>query len=327
MAKQMREFEGRVLPNQSEDLEDQGLGFDIGTVLSRRKMLGIFGIGTAGVALAACTPSGTTSATATSSSSSAATSAVNSRAGETLTEMNSETQGPYPGDGSNGPDVLEMSGVERRDITTSIDSDTAAEGVPLSLTLTLLDMSNDNAPMEGAAVYIWHCDAPGRYSMYDSALENETYLRGVQIADKYGQVTFDTIFPGCYAGRWVHIHFEVFPDRESISDSTNNVLTSQIAFDEETAAAVYADSVYGDSLNNLNNITLESDGVFSDGWEQQMAEIEGDTTKGYVASIEVPIDPTTEQDQSMSGGPGGAGGPGGTGGPGGAAGMQPPPQN
>lgn len=322
MAEQLRQFEGRVLPNQSEDLEDQGLGFDLGTVFSRRKVLGFIGVGGAGVALTACAPSGSSSASSTSTATS-----TTSAAAETLTEMNSETAGPYPGDGSNGPDVLEISGVERQDITKSIDSDTVAEGVPLTLTMTILDMNNNNQPMEGAAVYVWHCDAPGRYSMYDSELEDETYLRGVQIADKYGQVTFDTIFPGCYAGRWVHIHFEVFPDRDSISDSTNNILTSQIALDEASAASVYALDVYGDSLTNLNNMTLESDNVFSDGWDQQMANLTGDATSGFIASIDVPIDPATEQNQSMNMPSGGQGGPGEQGGPGGMTppdGMAPP---
>lgn len=315
MHNRLRSFEGRTLPHQHEDLEDQGLRFDLGAVLSRRKFLGILGIGAGGAAPAACAPAGTGTATQTSS---AATSVA-----EMLTEMKSETQGPYPGDGSNGPDVLDMSGVERADIRSSIGSDVTAEGVSLTLTMTILDMNAGNAPMAGAAVYIWHCDAPGRYSMYDNELLDETYLRGVQVADRNGQVTFRTIFPGCYAGRWPHIHFEIFPDKASITDAGNNILTSQIALPEDAAADVYGREVYGNSARNLRNITLESDNVFSDGWEQQMAELNGDATAGFTATIDVPIDATTEQNQSMNmpeGGPGGPGGPG-PGGPGG-----PPPQ-
>lgn len=307
----MRQFEGRTLPHQLDDVEDQGLGFDLGTVFSRRTVLGALGLSGVGVALAACSPNSTTTALTTTTTTTPTSEAVTA-----FTELKSETAGPYPGDGSNGPDVLELSGVERQDITTSIDSDTVAEGVPLTLTMNIVDMSKNNQPMEGAAVYIWHCDAPGRYSMYDSELANETYLRGVQITDKYGQVTFDTIFPGCYTGRWAHIHFEVFPDRASITDSTNNILTSQIALDETAAASVYALDVYGNSLSNLNNISLESDNVFSDGWDQQMAHLTGDATNGFIASIDIPIDPTTEQIQSM-------GGPGGNA-PGGPDGMAPP---
>lgn len=159
--------------------------------------------------------------------------------------------------------------------------------------------------------------------MYDNELLDETYLRGAQVADRNGQVTFRTIFPGCYAGRWPHIHFEVFPDKASITDAGNNILTSQIALPEDAAADVYGREVYGNSARNLRNITLESDNVFSDGWEQQMAELNGDATAGFTATIDVPIDATTEQNQSMNmpeGGPGGPGGPG-PGGPGG-----PPPQ-
>ncbi|WJY97495.1 Chlorocatechol 1,2-dioxygenase [Corynebacterium fournieri] len=201
-----KSFEGRVLPNQAEDPEDQGLIFDMATIenrLSRRKLLGIFGLGVGTAALAACAPS-------TSSTTSASSAAPSSRT-EQLTEMNTETAGPYPGDGSNGPDVLEKVGVERSDIRGSIGGGSTASGVPLKLKMNIVDMVENNSPMVGAAVYIWHCDAAGRYSMYSSGLENETYLRGVQVTGDDGSVEFTTIIPGCYEGRWPHIHFEVFP--------------------------------------------------------------------------------------------------------------------
>ena len=85
----------------------------------------------------------------------------------------------------------------RQDITSSFGtSASTAEGVPLTVTLTLLDNANGCIPLAGAAVYAWHCDRDGKYSMYDSGLENENYLRGVQEADANGQVTFKTIYPG-----------------------------------------------------------------------------------------------------------------------------------
>lgn len=313
MFEQQRSFEGRTLPHPGEDLEDQGLTFDVGTVLSRRKVLGLLGIGAGGMALAACAPGGSSAASSTVSA--ASTTASTTPAAD-LTEMNSETEGPYPGDGSNGPDVLEQAGVERSDIRSSIDSDTTAEGVPISLTMNIIDMANNNASMVGAAVYIWHCDAPGRYSMYDAELSDETYLRGVQVTDKYGQVTFESIFPGCYQGRWPHIHFEVFPDKTSIADAGNNVLTSQIALDEAASREVYTRSEYGNSLSNLNGISLDSDGIFSDGHEQQLAKITGDVSKGFTLSIDVAINTNTEQQTSMGGAPGGSGGPGAPGMPG-----------
>ena len=129
-------------------------------------------------------------------------------------EIPEETSGPYPGDGSNGANVLTQSGIVRSDITSSFGSSTTkAEGVPLSITMTINDFAKNNSPLAGGAVYMWHCDREGRYSLYSQGVTNENYLRGVQEADDQGgQVRFTTIFPACYSGRWPHIHFEVYPE-------------------------------------------------------------------------------------------------------------------
>ncbi|WFP16683.1 3,4-dioxygenase subunit beta [Citricoccus muralis] len=289
-------FEGRPLDRPHEDVEDQGLAFDLTTAISRRRALGVFGIGAGALALAACAP----------------TSSSSTSAADFTEEMPGETAGPYPGDGSNGQDVLEISGVERSDIRSSIDGGTTADGVKMILTMNIVDMVNSNGPMTGAAVYIWHCDAVGEYSMYSTGLENETYLRGVQVVGDDGTVTFTTIFPGCYAGRWPHIHFEVFPDIDSITDATHAVLTSQIALPEEASTAVYADSRYTGSAQNLSGVTLETDNVFSDGWELQVPEISGSVSSGYTVRIDVPIDTSTESEVGgMPGGGGAQGAPGG----------------
>lgn len=309
-----KSFEGRVLPNQAEDPEDQGLIFDMSTIenrLSRRKLLGIFGLGVGTAALAACAPS-------TSSTTSASSAAPSSRT-EQLTEMNTETAGPYPGDGSNGPDVLEKVGVERSDIRGSIGGGSTASGVPLKLKMNIADMVQNNSPMVGAAVYIWHCDAAGRYSMYSSGLEDETYLRGVQVTGDDGSVEFTTIIPGCYEGRWPHIHFEVFPSVDDITDATNAILTSQIALPSEVCDAVYQTDNYTDSVTPFGRITLDTDNIFSDGWEQQTPEVSGDIQSGYNTTLSVPIDTTTPNSAGgaapgMSSGPDGPGGPGGPGG-------------
>lgn len=304
-------FEGRALPHPEEDLEDQGLTFDVGTLVSRRGALGVLGAGSVAAVLAACT-SGSATTTTTGST---ASDAGGGTTASSLTEMPGETAGPYPGDGSNGQDVLETSGVERSDITTSIDSATVADGVPLQVTMKIIDMAGGDVPMAGAAVYLWQCDAEGRYSMYSEGVEEETYLRGVQIADAQGQVTFTSIVPGCYAGRWPHLHFEVFPDAESIVDSTNAILTSQIALPEDAADLVYALPAYAGSAENLAQLSLETDGIFADGLEQQLAELDGDAESGYAFTIDVPIDTTTAPESGgmggMDGGGGGQGGPGG----------------
>ncbi|AQQ15169.1 Chlorocatechol 1,2-dioxygenase [Corynebacterium glaucum] len=325
---ELKSFEGRILPNQNEDPEDQGLTFDLTTIenrISRRKLLGMFGIGAGSVALAACAPNAPTGpSTASSSQASSAAPASSSTSSteatsNTLTEMNTETAGPYPGDGSNGPDVLEQVGVERSDIRSSIGGGATASGIPLKLKMNIIDMVNGNAPMSGAAVYIWHCDASGGYSMYSSGLEDETYLRGVQVTDEDGSVDFTTIIPGCYEGRWPHIHFEVFSSVDDITDASNAILTSQIALPAAVCSEVYETDNYADSVVPFSHITLETDNVFSDGWEQQTPEMSGDTLAGYSAKLNAPIDTTTSNSgggaaPNIGGGPGESSGPGGPGG-------------
>lgn len=286
---------------------DRGLEFDLNTLVSRRS-LGLFlGAGGAAAALAACTPAGNTSAT--SSATSTATAAASSSAAGSATdaatatptltraiaecgvEIPQETAGPYPGDGSNGPNVLEASGVVRRDITSSFGTASAtAEGIPLTFTLTLLDNANGCTPMAGAAVYAWHCDRDGKYSMYDSSLKNENYLRGVQEADANGQVTFTSIFPGAYSGRWPHIHFEVFESMNNATAAGQVLAVSQIALPQAACDDVYATPGYERSITNMTRTTLKSDNVFGDdGGIYQLATMTGSAAAGYTAGLNVTI--------------------------------------
>ncbi|MGF4044247.1 intradiol ring-cleavage dioxygenase [Paenarthrobacter nitroguajacolicus] len=285
---------------------DRGLEFDLSTLLSRRRSLGVLlGAGTA-AALAACTPgtgggsaSPSSAATATATATEGATAAASPSATSTVTrafaecgvEIPEETLGPYPGDGSNGPNVLEASGVVRRDIRSSFGtSTTKAEGVPLTVTLTLLDNANGCAPLAGAAVYAWHCDKDGKYSLYDSGIENENYLRGVQEADANGQLTFSTIYPGAYNGRWPHIHFEVFESMSNTSTAGQVLAVSQIALTETACKEVYATSGYESSARNFPNTTLTSDNVFGDdGGIYQLATMSGSVAGGYTAALNVTV--------------------------------------
>ena len=122
-----------------------------------------------------------------------------------------ETAGPFPADGSNGPTVLGASGVVRSDIRPSFAGlSGTADGVPLTIALTIVSASTCS-PLAGRAVYLWHCDRLGRYSLYSPGATDQNYLRGVQEADGSGRVTFTSIYPACYSGRWPHIHFEGVP--------------------------------------------------------------------------------------------------------------------
>jgi len=306
-------YEGRVLPRPDDEVVDQGARFDLQTLFSRRGVLGLVGLGVGTAALAACAPTSVAGPTATGSatstgaaSPSASASASASAAGGVLPagEIPDETAGPYPGDGSNGPDVLEESGIVRRDIRPNVGSSTPVAGVPLTFTLRLTDMANGDAPFAGVAVYAWHCDAQGRYSMYSSGVEDDTFLRGVQIADADGQVTFTSIVPGCYAGRWPHIHFEVYPSQADIADADNAIATSQLALPQSTVDPVYALADYDGSARNLSQITLASDGIFGDdGGALQLATVTGDAASGFTASLVVRVDATTAPTSGSMGGP------------------------
>ncbi|MGX5656807.1 intradiol ring-cleavage dioxygenase [Geodermatophilus nigrescens] len=310
-------YEGRPLPRPDEEVVDQGLAFDIGTLMSRRRLLGLFGIGAATVGLAAC-GSGSSSAAGSSSSSSSSAAAA---AGE----IPDETAGPYPGDGSNGPDVLEQSGVVRSDIRSSFgEYSGTAEGVPMTLRLTVTDLANGGVPFAGAAVYVWHCTREGGYSLYSEGITDQNYLRGVQVAGSDGTVTFTSVFPACYDGRWPHVHVEVYPDQTSITDSTNAVATTQVALPQDVCEAVYATAGYEASVANLARVSLDGDNVFGDdGGASQLATVTGDVSGGYTVALTAGVDTTT----TPTGGgaaPGGDGAPSGAP-PGGPGGTRPSP--
>lgn len=218
--------------------------------------------------------------------------------GSTVTSCSTipaETAGPYPGDGTNSnstgvANALTLSGIVRSDIRSSIAGATGvATGVPLTVRLKLVNTSASCANLAGYAVYLWHCDALGRYSMYSSGATSENYLRGVQVADAAGEVSFTTVFPGCYSGRWPHIHFEVFRSVAQATSGNNDIRTSQLAFAQEICAAVYATSGYTGSAGNLAQISLASDNIFSDGFSLQMASVTGSVSAGYQATLQVGV--------------------------------------
>jgi protocatechuate 3,4-dioxygenase beta subunit len=205
-------------------------------------------------------------------------------------EIPEETAGPFPGDASNGANALTRSGIVRSDIRASLNTGTVAEGVPLTVQLQLVNVNDGCAPLTGYAVYLWHCSREGLYSMYSNGVTDEDYLRGVQEADSEGKVTFTSVFPGCYAGRWPHIHFEIYPSLAVATDAANKIHTSQLTFPEEVCDTLYETAEgYSQSVNNLSRISLETDNIFSDGVSEQMATVAGNITDGYLATLIVGI--------------------------------------
>ncbi|MBV1688173.1 intradiol ring-cleavage dioxygenase [Novosphingobium sp. G106] len=289
---------------------DRGLRQDLlalDKLLARRRALGQLGaVGTSAL-VAACGGDGSsssastgTTATPTPTPSATATATPTPTASATSASCGTaagETAGPYPGDGTNSSNgitsnALVASGIVRSDIRSSfINSTTTAQGVQLTVTLTLANVNNGCAPLAGYAVYLWHCDREGEYSLY--GLPTESYLRGVQVTDSNGQVTFTTIFPGCYSGRYPHIHFEVFSSLANATSGRYAVLTSQLALPAAACSAVYATSAYSSSATNYSRVSISSDGIFGDNTTAQMAVMTPATTGsvagGYTSTTTIGI--------------------------------------
>jgi protocatechuate 3,4-dioxygenase beta subunit len=278
---------------------DRGLVYDLSTLLDRRqilKALGFTSISAGLMSIVACAPGATPSPSAAAASTASATARASARtvaAGSeaSCTVVPEETAGPFPGDGSNGPNLLNQTGVVRQDIRSSFGtSTTIAAGVPLAIKLTIQDAANGCAPLQGAAVYVWHCDRDGNYSLYSQAAANENYLRGVQATDGSGVVTFQSIFPACYSGRWPHIHFEVYSNLEAATDEANKIATSQVALPEDACEAVYATDGYSSSIRTFSQVSLERDMVFAnDGGVHELGTVTGDVTAGMTVALTVPV--------------------------------------
>jgi protocatechuate 3,4-dioxygenase beta subunit len=296
------------------EIHDQGLQFDLQTLMNRRGALRLFGLGAAGatalVAIgcgdddnSAPAPVTSTSVGGASSTTAAAASVLatatalvspiptgTTPASACVPEINQETAGPFPGDGSNGPNALAQSGIVRSDIRSSFGTSTKrAAGVPLMIELTIVDTAKNCAPMAGAAVYLWHCDRDGLYSMYSQGAQNENYCRGVQVADANGKVKFTTIFPAAYPGRWPHAHFEVYPGLAQATSSASKLITSQLALPDDVCKTVFATAGYEESLANHARTTLQNDGVFRDGVELQTPKVTGSVSAGYMATLTVGV--------------------------------------
>ena len=158
-------------------------------------------------------------------------------------------------------------------------------GLPMQLRLQVV--TADCAPVAGARVDLWHCDASGVYSAVQNMggggdTRGETFLRGTQRTDPAGVVAFQTVFPGWYRGRTTHLHYKVFLDEKT-------VLTSQIFFDEAVNAAIYAEHpAYAraeprDMLNANDGIAADAgDGAYA---RVKMTEPDGAMDAALVVGI------------------------------------------
>lgn len=185
-----------------------------------------------------------------------------------------ETEGPFP---TKNPASLEM---------MDIRDDRA--GVSMIANITIADGDNGCSPISGAIVDIWHCDKDGYYSEYGGTglqrqdFSDVSFLRGRQVANADGVVSFQTIFPGWYRGRATHIHVHVY-DADGRS-----LLVTQIAFPEDVAKTVHttATDFY---TNGEQDTTNSRDNVFGNDVAAQLAQVEGSISDGYTLTHTIAI--------------------------------------
>jgi protocatechuate 3,4-dioxygenase beta subunit len=226
----------------------------VGRIFSRREALGIFGAGV--LSLWSFAPS---RATAQGSAGCIATP--------------EQTDGPFFVDER----------LNRADVRSDPASGALSEGVALTLAFAVQAVSARGcAPLPGAIVDIWHCDAAGVYSdVAGTASAGRKFLRGYQTTDGNGRAQFVTIYPGWYPGRAVHIHFKV---RGEAPAGRRYALSSQLYFDDALSDRVFARKPYAD--RGRRNVRNAGDFLYrSGGGQLTLAPVESGT--GYAASFDV----------------------------------------
>jgi protocatechuate 3,4-dioxygenase beta subunit len=111
----------------------------------------------------------------------------------------------------------------------------------------------------------------------------------VQETGSDGSVTFTSIFPAAYSGRWPHIHFEVYESLAKATAASDKLRTTQLALPEDVSRQVYATDGYAESVRNLSQTSLATDNVFSDGYSLQLATVSGTVDGGLTATLTVPV--------------------------------------
>jgi protocatechuate 3,4-dioxygenase beta subunit len=147
-------------------------------------------------------------------------------------------------------------------------------GAPLTLRLTVVDASTCK-PIKDAAVDIWHADAGGVYSGFGQESGNRTFMRGIQRSDAKGVATFQTVYPGWYQGRTVHIHVKVHV-------GGNVVHTGQLFFADAVTDAVYRRSPYSRRPNRTTRNAADS--IFASGGSRSVVKVRRQGT-GYIGAI------------------------------------------
>lgn len=181
--------------------------------------------------------------------------------------------------------------LNRSDIRYDPREDNVSEGTSLILKIQVFDVSKKSCtPLEGARVDVWHCDAMGIYSGISNGVFNtlgQKFLRGYQMTDLKGRVQFQTIYPGWYSGRTVHIHFTI---RTKGADKQDYQFTSQLFFLDALTDQVHSKDPY--AKKGPRNTRNRDDHIFKQGGIELLLNVKGDGGRGYIASINIGLDLT-----------------------------------
>jgi protocatechuate 3,4-dioxygenase beta subunit len=184
------------------------------------------------------------------------------------------------------------SGFNRSNVRSNLNGTSTQAGVPLTLTVRVYDTKKACVPMPGVQVDLWHCNALGVYSDEPGeGTASQTWLRGYQVTDSNGSVTFTTIFPGWYGGRTTHIHLRVRSKYNSASSTDEGKNTTQLFFPEDAIRDV-STSVAPYRTRGVNLRTNDSDYVYRTQTKGKTELVlSGDPRSGYAAlvSIGLPI--------------------------------------
>ena len=261
--------------------------------LNRRSALRLIGglVGTAFVAGCGGGGGSTTSSLTTTGTTTTGTTTT------TTTGTTTGTTGAVTPEGEIGPYFTDDSatGYNRSNILSNLDGTSAQTGIPLTLRIYIYDSENSFTAVAGAQVDIWHCNASGVYSneSVESTL-GQSWLRGYQLTDSTGLVTFTTIIPGWYEGRTTHIHLRVrskYSEASSTSDGTN---TTQLFFSQAVLDYIYT-NVSPYNTKGKDTTTNVSDHVYTPEIKGEMLlTLTGDYTSGYAATFAINLPITTE---------------------------------
>jgi protocatechuate 3,4-dioxygenase beta subunit len=159
--------------------------------------------------------------------------------------------------------------LNRSDIRSDAAGGVVKAGVPLQLAFHVSQLAGSTcAPLAGAQVDVWHCDALGAYSDTRDGrgnTEGQTFLRGYQVTDDAGLARFTTIYPGWYQGRAVHVHFKV-------RTQAAMEFTSQIYFDDAVTDRIATQAPYA-GRPGARRVRNDDDGPFRGGGRQLLLPV------------------------------------------------------